>query len=395
MAKIILALALAAQALVPTRTALKSTNVRANARSEMTMAADGGVVLIGVAADSGCGKSTFMRRLTGIFGGTNVGPLGGGFDNGGWETNTLVSDTTTVICLDDYHLNDRGGRKVTGRTALDLAENNFDLMYEQLKELKAGNAIKKPIYNHVNGTLDTPEEITPTQIVIVEGLHPMADPRVRELLDFSLYFDITDDVKFAWKIQRDMVERGHSLESIQQSIEARKPDFDAFVAPQRGDADVVIQVLPTDLIPDEKEGKVLKVKFIQKEGKANFDPAYLFDEGSTIEWTPCGKKLTCSYPGIKFAYGPDEFLGNDVTVLEMDGKFDNLQELIYVESHLSNTATKFYGELTQQMIKMGDSPGSDNGTGFFQTLASLKIREFYEKLSGVEVEVEAPAKVAA
>ena len=39
------------------------------------------------------------------------------------------------------------------------------------------------------------------------------------------------------------------------------------------------------------------------------------------------------------------------------------RRLIYVESHLSNTATKFYGELTQQMIKMGDSPGSDNGTG--------------------------------
>merc|ERR1712176_336656 len=54
-----------------------------------------------------------------------------------------------------------------------------------------GNKIQKPIYNHVNGTLDAPEEITPTQIVIVEGLHPMADPRVRELLDFSLYLDIT------------------------------------------------------------------------------------------------------------------------------------------------------------------------------------------------------------
>ena len=49
------------------------------------------------------------KTLTGIFGGTNVGPLGGGFDGGGWETNTLVSDTTTVICLDDYHLNDRAG----------------------------------------------------------------------------------------------------------------------------------------------------------------------------------------------------------------------------------------------------------------------------------------------
>jgi len=40
---------------------------------------------------------------------------------------------------------------VTKRTALDLAENNFDLMYEQLAELKAGKTIEKPIYNHVNG----------------------------------------------------------------------------------------------------------------------------------------------------------------------------------------------------------------------------------------------------
>ena len=46
------------------------------------------------------------------------------------------------------------------------------------------------------------------------------------------------------------------------------------------------------------------------------------------------------------------------------------------------------------MIKMGDSPGSDNGTGFFQTLASLKLREFYEKLTGNTVEVEQPKVVA-
>ena len=94
------------------------------------------VTLIGVAADSGCGKSTFMRRLTNIFGGETVGPLGGGFDGGGWETNTLVSDQTTVICLDDFHLNDRAGRKVTKLTALNPLENDFDTMYQQLKDLK-------------------------------------------------------------------------------------------------------------------------------------------------------------------------------------------------------------------------------------------------------------------
>ena len=64
-----------------------------------------------------------------------------------------------------------------------------------------------------------------------------------------------------------------------------------------------------------------------------------------------------------------------------DGKFDNLQELIYVESHLSQTGTKFYGELTQQMLKLSDAPGSDNGTGFFQTLTALKLREIYEKIT--------------
>merc|ERR1711871_43064 len=113
-------------------------------------------------------------------------------------------------------------------TALDAAENNFDLMYEQLAALKAGKTIEKPIYNHVNGTLDTPETIKPTDIVIIDGLHPMYDPRVRDLIDFSVYLDISDDVKFAWKIQRDMAERGWTLEQVKESIEQRKPNFSAY-----------------------------------------------------------------------------------------------------------------------------------------------------------------------
>merc|ERR1712032_1015178 len=241
-------------------------------------------IIIGVAADSGCGKSTFMRRLTNIFGGDVVGPLGGGFEAGSWETNTLVSDLTTVICLDDYHLNDRGGRKVTGRTALDPLENNFDLMFEQVEAVKEGKTVEKPIYNHVNGTLDTPEKIEPTPIIIFEGLHPMHDDRVRDLLDFTLYLDISDEVKLNWKIQRGMEERGHSLESIMASIEARKPDFDAYIDPQKKDADLIIEALPTDLDPEDK--KTLKVRCIQKEGINDYDPCFIFDQGSTITWTP-------------------------------------------------------------------------------------------------------------
>ena len=205
-------------------------------------------------------------------------------------------------------------------------------MYDQVKALKEGKSVDKPIYNHVTGVFDPAEKIESPDILILEGLHPFADERVREMFDFKIYLDISDDVKFAWKIQRDMAERGHSLESIKASIEARKPDFDEFVDPQKQYADVVIQVLPTQLIPDDNEGKILRVRMIMKEGVENFDAPYLFDEGSTISWIPCGRKLTCSYPGIKFFYGPDTFFGEEVSVLEMDGQFDKLEELIYVES---------------------------------------------------------------
>jgi len=350
-------------------------------------------IVIGVAADSGCGKSTFMRRLTSIFGGDVVGPLGGGFDNGGWETNTLVSDLTTVICLDDYHLNDRNGRKESGLTALNPLENNFDLMYEQVKALKNGESVSKPIYNHVNGTLDTPETIEPTPIIIFEGLHPMHDDRVRDLLDFSLYLDISPDVKLNWKIQRDMEERGHSLESIMASIEARKPDFDAYIDPQKKLSDMIIEVLPTDLDPEDK--KTLKVNCIQKVGVTDFAPTYLFDQGSSIEWTPSSDKFSSPEPGMKLSYGPMDYFGAACETVTMDGSFDNLQELVYVESALSNTKTKFYGEMTQAMLALADAPGSNNGTGLMQTLAAFAIRDIYEKKTAAAAKVAQEAAASA
>jgi phosphoribulokinase len=100
--------------------------------------------------------------------------------------------------------------------------------------------------------------------------------------------------------------------------------------------------------------------------------------------------LTCAYPGIKLYYGPDGFLGNEVSILELDGQFDNLEEMIYIESHLSKTGTKYYGEMTELLLKHKDYPGSTNGTGLFQVLVGLKMRETYEKLMAAESKVAAP-----
>jgi phosphoribulokinase len=324
------------------------------------------VVLIGVAGDSGCGKSTFLRRLTDLFG----------------------EEFMTVICLDDYHSLDRRGRKEAGVTALNPKANNFDLMYEQIKALKNGQAIDKPIYNHETGEIDPPERIEPNKVIVIEGLHPLYDGRVRELIDFSVYLDISDEVKIQWKIQRDMAERGHSYDDVLAAIEARRPDFSAYIEPQKQHADVVIQVLPTQLVQD-KNSTLIRVRLIQREGLTNFDSVYLFDEGSTIDWRPCGRKLTCAYPGIKMYYGPDNQFGNEVSVLEVDGQFENLEEMMYIESHLSRTGAKQYGEMTELLLKHKDYPGSNNGTGLFQVLVGMKMRETYDKLMATATKVPA------
>ena len=59
--------------------------------------------------------------------------------------------------------------------------------------------------------------------------------------------------------------------------------------------------------------------------------------------------------------------------------------MIYVESHLSNTSAKYYGEMTELLLKHRDYPGSNNGSGLFQVLTGLKMRAAYERLTAKQL----------
>merc|ERR1712039_69236 len=91
----------------------------------------------------------------------------------------------------------------------------------------------------------------------------MGDEGVRSQLDLAIYIDIVNEVKFAWKVQRDVAERGWTEEQVQEDIQKRLPDFAAFVDPQKKDADVILRYEPSD-----KGLPFLKVKLIQKKGGA-------------------------------------------------------------------------------------------------------------------------------
>ncbi|CAE7308680.1 unnamed protein product [Symbiodinium sp. CCMP2592] len=314
-------------------------------------------VIVGVAADSGCGKSTFLRRILGALG-TEVKP-----------GHTAIGDMMTVICLDDYHTNDRAGRKATGLTALDARENDFALMGAQIEALKTGKAVYKPIYNHDTGNKDPPELIEPNKVMVFEGLHPIYDEKARSQLDLAIYIDIVNDVKFAWKVQRDVAERGWTEEQVKEDIEKRLPDFSKYVDPQKANADVVLRYEPSD-----KGLPFLKVKLIQKKG-GKFPMVTLKKDLS----------LSGSEPGATLKMYDDDWFGNDVTVVEMDGEIDmdNMEEqLKEIESNVEGLGAKSAEELTEAMVSLKSSPGSQNGTGLLQTVIAMKVREIYEKITG-------------
>jgi len=178
------------------------------------------IFTIGVAGDSGSGKTTFTQGVRSIFG----------------------DDLVSTITLDDYHRYDRDGQKNLGLTALNPAANRIDQLEQDLVLLKQGLPVEKPVYNHDTGKFDPPVTFYPKKILILEGLHTFLTPTLRNNLDFLLFVDPAQEVKYDWKIKRDIKKRGYSADEVRVHIEERKPDYERYIAPQKEYADAVIGI---------------------------------------------------------------------------------------------------------------------------------------------------------
>merc|ERR1711948_37667 len=149
-----------------------------------------------------------------------------------------------------------------------------------------------------------------------------------------------------------------------EDIEKRLPDFAQYVDPQKKDADVVLRYEPSDQgLP------YLKVKLIQKKGGAF--PAISLKKEMT---------LTGSKPGATIKQYDDDWYGSPVSVVEMDNMAEQVAE---IEANLEGLNGRSASELTDAMVKLKDSPGSQNGTGLLQAIIAMKIREVYDKLTAL------------
>jgi len=195
-------------------------------------------IMLGLVGDSGAGKSTLTNGCVALLG----------------------EDRVTDICLDDYHSLDRVGRTEKQITALHPDCNHLDLMAQHAALLRRGEMIFKPVYDHSDGTFGRPEFVRPKQVVMMHGLHSLLTPDLRRLWDLSVFLDPDPELRIAWKIKRDMSQRGYTRDEVVKQLEHRRHDSEAYVMPQREKADMVISFFPPEDYATAQDNTKLNVR---------------------------------------------------------------------------------------------------------------------------------------
>lgn len=158
--------------------------------------------------------------------------------------NELGEDDIGIISEDSYY------RDQTHLAMEERIKTNYDhpssmdhaLLVSHLKALKQGQAVDIPEYDYAEHNRKTTcTHFKPKKIIILEGILLLTDEQIRNELDMSIFVDAPLDICFIRRLQRDMQERGRSMESvITQYRETVRPMFLQFVQPSKQYADIVV-----------------------------------------------------------------------------------------------------------------------------------------------------------
>jgi len=83
--------------------------------------------------------------------------------------------------------------------------------------------------------------VNPEPVILVEGILIFAEPALRDLFDVKIFVDADADIRFMRRLERDLKERGRSLDSvIEQYMTTVRPMHLEFVEPSKRYAHVII-----------------------------------------------------------------------------------------------------------------------------------------------------------
>lgn len=178
--------------------------------------------IIGIAGGTGSGKTTVVRKLIA----------------------SLPQNEVVVIPQDSYY-------KDSSHIPFEERQNiNFDhpdafdweLLNEHLSMLKNGQAVDQPIYDYLTCTRQKETiRVEPRQIIVIEGIMALSDVALREQMDLKIFVDADADARLIRLIQRDIVERGRTVEAVISRYErVLKPMHEQFIESCKRYADLIL-----------------------------------------------------------------------------------------------------------------------------------------------------------
>lgn len=179
-------------------------------------------ILIGICGGTGSGKSTVAKAI---------------FES-------LPEKNIAMIEQDAYY-KDQSHLPMEERVKTNydhpLAFDN-DLLIKHLSTLLDRTAIEKPMYDFSEHTRAQGTScVEPKDIIVLEGIMILEDKRLRDLMSIKIFVDTDADVRIIRRIQRDIKERGRSLDSvIMQYLTTVKPAHEQFIEPTKKYADIII-----------------------------------------------------------------------------------------------------------------------------------------------------------
>ena len=179
-------------------------------------------VVIGVAGGTGSGKTTVASEI---------------LKRAGTRQISFIQHDAYYKDLGDLPL---AQRILTNFDHPDALDN--PLLISHLKELKAGRAIEMPVYDFTTHTrTGRTQRVEPNRVILVEGILIFVDEALRQLMDVKVYVDTQSDIRFIRRLQRDIAERGRTMESVvRQYMATVRPMHEEFVEPSKRYADLII-----------------------------------------------------------------------------------------------------------------------------------------------------------
>ncbi|GKA87973.1 uridine kinase-like protein 4 [Tanacetum coccineum] len=138
---------------------------------------------------------------------------------------------------------------LTSKELSEVHEYNFDhpdafnteKVLTAMEMLKHGKAIDIPEYDFKSYKTGVPQRVNPSDVIILEGILILHDPRVRDMMDMKIFVDTDADVRLERRIRRDTGESGRDISLVLgQYSKFVKPAFDAFILPTKKYADIII-----------------------------------------------------------------------------------------------------------------------------------------------------------